>query len=91
MEEHEHYELQYWHNDEEIFTWATGIVPIIPRENESIFLVTDLPRRGSGAWWTVKEVVYQYHVSENTADLKQRILINLKPLEAKTKGVFKVD
>lgn len=89
MEEHEHYELQFWHNGEEVMIWATGIVPIIPRENENIFLVTDLPNRGSGAWWTVKEVVYQYHISLGTEDLKQRILINLKPLESKADGIFK--
>ena len=89
MEAHEHYELQFWHNDEEVFIWSTGIVPIIPRENENIFLVTDMPHRGAGSWWSVKEVVYQYHISLGTEDLKQRILINVQPLEMKTGGVFK--
>lgn len=91
MEAHEHYELEFFHEDNSIFRWPTGIVPIVPRENENIFLVDDMPRRNMGRWWTVKEVVYQYHVSENTADLKQRVLINLIPMKNKTKGVFKED
>lgn len=89
MEENSRYRLIFLYLDEEVFVWDTAATPIIPRQNEEIFLVTDLPSRGQGKWWIVNEVTYNYHIAESSAELKQHITIHVEPWAEKKSGFFR--
>lgn len=78
MEKTTSYQLIFSYLDEEIFVWDTAITPIIPRQGEDIFLVTNLPNQDDGKWWTVQEVTYLYHTSENLLEPHQQITIHLE-------------
>lgn len=83
MEENARYHLMFLHLDEEIFKWDTAITPIIPRQGEDVFLVTDLPRRNEGKWWTVQDVAYLYRIGESSAELHQHITIHIELVKLK--------
>ena len=83
MAETTHYQLIFSYLDEEISVWDTSITPIIPRKGEDIFLVTDLPHRDDGKWWTVQEVVYQYNINKSSAEVHQQITVHLEHVKLK--------
>lgn len=77
MEENARYHITFLHGEEEVFKWSTTLAPVIPRENEHVFLVTDLPSRGQGQMWIVHGVTYQLYISESSAELNQVFTIHV--------------